>query len=114
MYGYLPGELIGQPAGSPVPDGLRAAHVSQRAGYAGHPTACPAIRITKTSEPVCVQGAVSECRRHRSPLPRCLSRSVIDSVGPASAEYAPNADSERRGRGNRALGVHTDHPSLWG
>jgi hypothetical protein len=31
MYGYLPGELIGQPAGSLVPDGLRAAHVSQRA-----------------------------------------------------------------------------------
>ena len=63
MYGCLPGELIGQPAGSLVPDGLRAAHVSQRAGYAGHPAACPAVRVTKISEAVCVQDAVSECRR---------------------------------------------------
>ena len=63
MYGYLPGELIGQPAGSLVPGGLRAAHVRQRAGYAGHPTACPAIRIMKTSEAVCMQDAVSDCRR---------------------------------------------------
>ena len=63
MYGYLPGELIGRPAGSLVPDGLRAVHVSQRPGFAGHPTACPAIRITKTSEAVCMQDAVMECRR---------------------------------------------------
>jgi hypothetical protein len=35
MYGYPPGELIGQSAGSLVPDDLRVAHVSQRAGYAG-------------------------------------------------------------------------------
>ena len=34
MDGYLPSELIGQPARSPVPEGLRAAHVSQRARYA--------------------------------------------------------------------------------
>src|SRR5271169_5859163 len=58
VYGYLPGELIGGPAGSLVPDGLRAAHVSQRAGYAGRPTACPAVRITKISEAVCMQDAV--------------------------------------------------------
>jgi hypothetical protein len=63
MYGYPPGELIGVPVESLVRDGLRAAHVSQRAGYAGHPTACPAIRITKISEAVCMQDAVSECRR---------------------------------------------------
>ena len=65
MYGYLPGELIGQPVESLVLDGLQAAHVSQRGGYAGHPTACPAIRITKISEAVYFQDAVSECRRRQ-------------------------------------------------
>ena len=55
MYGYL----IGQPVGSLVPDRLRAAHVSQRAGYAGHPAAFAAVRVTKAPEAVCVQDAVS-------------------------------------------------------
>ena len=41
IYGYLPGELIGEPVDSLVPDGLRAAHISQRAGYAEHPPARP-------------------------------------------------------------------------
>lgn len=41
MYGYLPGELIGQPVESLVPDGLQAARISQRAEYAQHPTARP-------------------------------------------------------------------------
>jgi len=41
MYGYLPGELIGEPVGSLVPDVLRAAHIRRRAGYARHPTVRP-------------------------------------------------------------------------
>jgi PAS domain S-box-containing protein len=41
MFGYRPGELIGQPVESLVPDGLRPAHISQRAGYAQHPVARP-------------------------------------------------------------------------
>jgi hypothetical protein len=44
-----------------------------------------------------MQDAVSECRRRLGALPRRLSRSVIDSVDPASAEFAPNeyASTER-------------------
>ena len=41
LYGYLPGELIGQPAGSLVPDSLRAAHVSQRPSLAPRRAADP-------------------------------------------------------------------------
>jgi PAS domain-containing protein len=32
MFGYRPGELTGQPVESLVPAGLRAAHVTKRAG----------------------------------------------------------------------------------
>ena len=41
MFGYVAGELIGQPVESLVPADLRAAHISQRAGYAQQPTARP-------------------------------------------------------------------------
>ncbi len=41
MFGYRPGELIGQPVESLVPAGLRTAHVTQRAGYAREPAARP-------------------------------------------------------------------------
>ena len=41
MFGYQHGELIGQPVESLVPVGLRAAHVTQRAGYAREPVARP-------------------------------------------------------------------------
>ena len=41
MYGSLPGELIGEPVESLVPDGLRSVHISQRAEYAQHPTVRP-------------------------------------------------------------------------
>ena len=42
---------------------LLGAHVSQRAGCAGHLTACPTVRITKTSGAVSVPDAVREYRR---------------------------------------------------
>jgi PAS domain S-box-containing protein len=38
MFGYGPGELIGQPIELLVPDSLRAAHVRDRARYAAKPT----------------------------------------------------------------------------
>ena len=41
MFGYRPGELIGQPVESLVPAGLRTAHVTQRAGYMREPSARP-------------------------------------------------------------------------
>ena len=41
MFGYRPGELIGQPVEMLVPASLRAAHVTQRAGYAHDPVARP-------------------------------------------------------------------------
>jgi anti-anti-sigma factor len=41
MFGYRPGELIGQPVESLVPAGLRAAHLTKRAGYAREPVARP-------------------------------------------------------------------------
>jgi hypothetical protein len=91
----LPARRADRPVGRIAgPGRLAGPHVSQRAGYAGHPTTCPAVRITKTFEAVCVQDAVSECRRRPAPLPRRLSRSVIDSIGPASAEFALPADYE--------------------
>jgi len=39
MFGYRPGELIGQPVESLVPVGLRDGHVAQRAGYSLEPVA---------------------------------------------------------------------------
>jgi hypothetical protein len=51
----------------------------------------PAFRITKTSEAVCMQAAVSELDDGgQTPVPWRLSRSVIDSVGLAGAEFARN------------------------
>jgi len=41
MFGWRPGELIGQPVESLVPARLRSAHVTQRAGYAREPVARP-------------------------------------------------------------------------
>ena len=38
LFGYAPGELTGQPVEDLVPGRLRAAHESQRAGYAREPT----------------------------------------------------------------------------
>jgi hypothetical protein len=62
MYGCLPAELTGQPAGSLVPDGLRAAHVSQRAG----------IRRASGGLPGCqdhedIRGRMRAGRRQRVP-----------------------------------------------
>jgi PAS domain S-box-containing protein len=41
MFGYRPGELIGQPVESLVPAGLRAAHITERTRYAQDPVARP-------------------------------------------------------------------------
>jgi anti-anti-sigma factor len=41
MFGYRPGELIGQPVESLVPGDLRAEHIAQRAEYARDPVARP-------------------------------------------------------------------------
>jgi PAS domain S-box-containing protein len=41
MFGYRPGELIGQPVESLVPAGLRAAHITARTRYAQDPAARP-------------------------------------------------------------------------
>jgi PAS domain S-box-containing protein len=38
MFGYAPGELIGQPVETLVPDRLRAVHVKERTGYLSAPT----------------------------------------------------------------------------
>ena len=54
----------------------------------GYRAGRPHFRITKTSEAACVQDAVSECpaaARHRF---RGGYHGVIDSVGPAGAEFA--------------------------
>ena len=39
MFGYRPGDLLGQPVESLVPGDFRAGHISLRAGYARHPVA---------------------------------------------------------------------------
>ena len=41
MFGYRPGELIGQPVESLVPAGLRTSHITERTRYAQDPVARP-------------------------------------------------------------------------
>ena len=87
----------------------------QRSFVTGYPGRPPAFRVTKTSETVCMQDAVSEWpTAARCRVPWRLSRSVIDSVWLVGAEFAqsprgvrpsPAGAGGRRGcpRGSRLL-----------
>ena len=104
---YLPGELIGQSAGSLVPDGLRARTSASEPDTPGirRPARLsgsrryPRLYACRTPSASAVGGQAS--------LPWRLSQSVIDSVGPASAEFARILDSARLlGDSTSAVSVH--------
>lgn len=90
MYGYLPGELIGQPVESLVPDGLRAAHISQRAGYAQHPTARPrAARVRLAGRRK--DRSTFPVRVSLSPVPTATGRLILAVIRDVT-EDLPHAD----------------------
>jgi anti-anti-sigma factor len=90
MFGYLPGELIGQPVESLVPVGLRAAHVGQRAGYAQHPTARPmAARARLAGRRN--DGSTFPVRVSLSPVPTATGRLILAVVRDVT-EDLPHAD----------------------
>jgi len=108
MYGYLPGELIGQPVEALVPDGLRAAHAGQRAGYAQHPTARPMAgraRLAGRRK----DGSTFPVRVSLSPVPTATGRLTLAAIRDVTddlpradlgdlARAAAAADQARRGR----------------
>ena len=108
MYGYLPGELIGQPVESLVPAGLRAAHVSQRAGYARQPTARPMgsrARLAgrrKDGSTFPVRVSLSPVSTGTGRLILAVIRDITDDLPRADpgdlARAAAAADQARRGR----------------
>ena len=108
MYGYLSGELIGQPVELLVPDGLREAHISQRAGYVQHPTARPmAARVRLAGRRK--DGSTFPVRVSLSPVPTATGRLILvvirdvtDDLPRADlgdlARAAAAADQAHRGR----------------
>ena len=88
MFGYVPGELIGQPVESLVPADLRAAHISQRAGYVQQPTARPmAARARLPGQRK--DGSTFPVRVSLSPVPTATSRFILAVIrdvtdGPAA------------------------------
>ena len=90
MFGYLPGELTGQPVESLVPDGLRAAHISQRAGYAQHPTARPmAARARLAGRRK--DGSTFPVRVSLSPVPTATGRLILAVIRDLTQDL-PRAD----------------------
>jgi anti-anti-sigma factor len=102
MYGYAPGELIGQPVESLVPDGLRAAHVSQRAGYAQHPTArAMAARARLAGRRK--DGSTFPVRVSLSPVPTATGRLILAVIRDVT-EDLPRADLGDLARAAAAAG----------
>ena len=102
MYGYPPGELIGQPVESLVPDGLRAAHTGQRAGYAQHPTARPmAARARLAGRRK--DGSTFPVRVSLSPVPTATGRLILAVIRDVT-EDLPHADLGDLARAAAAAG----------
>ena len=109
MFGYVPGELIGQPVESLVPADLRAAHISQRAGYAQQPTARPmAARARLPGQRK--DGSTFPVRVSLSPVPTATGRFILAVIRDVTedlpradladlARAAAAAEQARRGRG---------------
>ena len=109
MFGYVPGELIGQPVESLVPADLRAAHISQRAGYVQQPTARPmASRARLPGQRK--DGSTFPVRVSLSPVPTATGRFILAVIRDVTADLpradladlaraAAAAEQARRGRG---------------
>jgi len=90
MFGYVPGELIGQPVESLVPADLRAAHISHRAGYAQQPTARPmAARARLPGRRK--DGSTFPVRVSLSPVPTATGRFILAVIRDVT-EDLPRAD----------------------
>ena len=108
MFGYRPGELIGQPVESLVPAGLRAAHITERTRYAQDPVARP----MGSRERLAGQrkdGSTFPVRVSLSPLITATRRFILAVIRDvttdqpradlaALARAAAAADDARRGR----------------
>ena len=90
MFGYRHGELIGQPVESLVPVGLRAAHITQRAGYAREPVARPmASRARLAGQRK--DGSTFPARVSLSPVTTATSRFILAVIRDIT-EDQPRAD----------------------
>ena len=90
MFGYMPGELIGQPVESLVPADLRAAHIGQRARYAQQPTARPmAARARLPGRRK--DGSTFPVRVSLSPVPTATGRFILAVIRDVT-EDLPRAD----------------------
>jgi anti-anti-sigma factor len=90
MFGYVSGELIGQPVESLVPADLRAAHISQRAGYAQQPTARPMAARARLSGQR-KDGSTFPVRVSLSPVPTATGRFILAVIRDVTADL-PRAD----------------------
>jgi PAS domain S-box-containing protein len=112
MYGYLAGELIGWLVESLVPDGLRAAHVSQRAGYAQHRTARPmAARVRLAGRRK--EGSTFPVRVSLSPVPTVTGRLILAVIRDVT-EDLPRADLGGPGPRRRPRGPGPPQPRVPG
>jgi anti-anti-sigma factor len=90
MFGYRHGELIGEPVESLVPAGLRAAHISQRAGYAKEPVSRPMgprARLAGRRK----DGSTFPVRVGLSPVPTATGRFILAVIRDIT-EDKPRAD----------------------
>jgi anti-anti-sigma factor len=90
MFGYRPGELIGQPVESLVPDDFRAAHITERSKYAREPVARPMgsrIRLAGQRK----DGSTFPARVSLSPVATATGRFILGVIRDLSADR-PRAD----------------------
>ena len=108
MFGYRPGELIGQPVESLVPVGVRAAHVTRRAGYAREPVARPMASRARLAGQ-CKDGSTFPARVSLSPVTTANGRFILAVIRDVTEDQpradladlawaAATADDARRGR----------------
>ena len=88
MFGYRPGELIGQPVESLVPAGLRTAHVTQRAGYTREPLARAMgsrLRLAGQRQ----DGSTFPARVSLSPVVTATGRFILAVIRDATEDRPP-------------------------
>jgi anti-anti-sigma factor len=108
MFGYRPGELIGQPVESLVPGHVRTAHITERARYVRDPVARPMgsrIRLAGQRK----DGSTFPARVSLSPVVTATGRLILAVIRDITADQpradladlaraAAEADDARRGR----------------
>lgn len=108
MFGYRPGDLLGQPVESLVPGDFRAEHISLRAGYARHPVA-RAMRSRVRLAGQRKDGSTFPARVNLSPVVTATGHFILAVIRDITHEQsradladlaraAAAADDARRGR----------------